>query len=199
MNSTREKAMLWLGMEISAFIFAFILYEVFHKTPYLSQRMRNFISDYALFISVIVFSLIYNLVFKKDVDFIPYVLNWNQQHFKFIPISNLRPEVILTAFGVAIPISCLFFFDQGFCSIVTNAKQNKLQKPGGYHADLFLVGLINILMSLLGCPWLHLALPHSDFHVRALADMDSEIIDGKLREKIRPNSVIEQRVTGIFE
>lgn len=46
MESTREKAMLWLGLELSGFIFAFILYEVFHKTPYLSGRMRNFISDY---------------------------------------------------------------------------------------------------------------------------------------------------------
>jgi len=195
MESTREKAMLWLGLELSGFIFAFVLYEVFHKTPYLSGRWRNFNSDYALLISVIFFSLIYNLVFKKDIVFDPYVLAWKQQEFKFIPITGMPASAIMTAFGVAIPISFLFFFDQGFCSIVTNGKNHKLQKPGGYHADLFLVGLINILMSLLGCPWLHLALPHSDFHVRALADMDSEIVDGKLRETIRPNSVIEQRVT----
>ena len=46
--------------------------------------------------------------------------------------------------GLGIPLSILFFFDQGFCSIVTNAKKNALQKPGGFHWDLFLVGCINI-------------------------------------------------------
>lgn len=98
-------------------------------------------------------------------------------------------------YGISVPLSILFFLDQGFCSIVTNGLKNKLQKPGGYHFDLFLVGVINIIMSLMGLPWLHLALPHSDFHVRKLAIIKESKSGGSIRETILAKSVIEQRVT----
>lgn len=53
-------------------------------------------------------------------------------------------------------------------------------------------------MSLLGLPWLHLALPHSDLHVRSLGESQERISGGVIREKIIEKTVLEQRVTSLL-
>ena len=70
---------------------------------------------------------------KKSEDISHYI--------RFEDITQLKGSSVAVAWAISIPLSILFFMDQGFCSIVTNAPKNKLQKPGGYHWDLFLVGL----------------------------------------------------------
>ena len=92
---------------------------------------------------------------------------------------NLNVKTTFVALGTSIPLAILFFLDQGFCSIVTNSHKNCLEKPGGFHADLFLVGVINIILSIFGLPWCHLALPHSDWHVAAVSETRIEEIDGQ--------------------
>ena len=107
-------------------------------------------------------------------------------------------SLILKAWAISIPLSIIFFLDQGFCSIVVNAPKNKLQKPGGYHWDLCLVGLTNIFLSTYGLPWLHLVLPHSDFYVRQLAEKEETKKEGDItRRNIKKNSVIEQRLSSL--
>lgn len=51
-----------------------------------------------------------------------------------------------------------------------------------------LSGLINILMSVLGLPWMHAAFPHSTLHVRQLAFVEQRVEGGHLYETwvIRP-------------
>ena len=217
-SCSRERVFLWLILMLGTFFVAFLTFSSFRRTPYLNQDIRNFLSDYSLFISVSIFTIIYNSS-TSAVSFYPYILEYTDI-FNGIEISrtsthsdfktdfvhllrieniwNLSSRVIAIAWAISIPLSVLFFLDQGFCSIVTNGAKNKLQKPGGYHLDLFLVGLVNIFMSLLGLPWLHLALPHSDFHVRGLAKLDQKISDGVVREQIRDKTVIEQRVTAFL-
>ena len=34
-----------------------------------------------------------------------------------------------------------------------------------------------IALTLMGCPWIHGALPHSPLHARALADLESRVED----------------------
>uniref|UniRef100_A0A672PBH6 Solute carrier family 4 member 11 n=1 Tax=Sinocyclocheilus grahami TaxID=75366 RepID=A0A672PBH6_SINGR len=64
-----------------------------------------------------------------------------------------------------------------------------------YHWDLTLSGLINILMSVLGLPWMHAAFPHSTLHVRQLAIVEERVEGGHLYETIV--SVKETRVTSL--
>ena len=56
----------------------------------------------------------------------------------------------------------------------------------------------NIVLSLLGLPWCHLALPHSDLHVRNLAHIDEKVVGGIVRETICSGTVLEQRVTAFM-
>lgn len=58
----------------------------------------------------------------------------------------------------------------------------RLLKGTAYHWDLTLSGLINILMSLLGLPWMHAAFPHSTLHVRQLAIVEERVEGGHLYE-----------------
>ena len=107
--------------------------------------------------------------------------------------SNVDFRILATGFLLAIPVSFCMFIDQGFCSIATNSKRHSLAKPGGYHWDLCLVGLINIGLSIYTMPIVYLAMPHSEFYVKALATMKSTIVDGHVHEQ--PTMVREQRVT----
>ena len=53
----------------------------------------------------------------------------------------------------------------------------RLKKGRSYHYDLFVVAVINSIMSIFGLPWVHPALPHSPLHVKALAEReDQEVI-----------------------
>ena len=54
----------------------------------------------------------------------------------------------------------------------------RLKKGSSYHWDLFVVGVINTLLSIFGLPWVHGALPQSPMHVRSLADMEERITIG---------------------
>lgn len=58
----------------------------------------------------------------------------------------------------------------------------RLLKGTAYHWDLMLSGLINILMSVLGLPWMHAAFPHSTLHVRQLAFVEQRVEGGHLYE-----------------
>lgn len=58
----------------------------------------------------------------------------------------------------------------------------RLLKGTAYHWDLVLSGLINILMSVLGLPWMHAAFPHSTLHVRQLAFVEQRVEGGHLYE-----------------
>lgn len=60
--------------------------------------------------------------------------------------------------------------------------RTRLLKGTAYHWDLMLSGLINILMSVLGLPWMHAAFPHSTMHVRQLACVEQRVEGGYLYE-----------------
>lgn len=58
----------------------------------------------------------------------------------------------------------------------------RLKKGTAYHWDLLVVAAVNSLLSLFGLPWVHAALPHSPFHVRALADVEDRVDQGHVFE-----------------
>lgn len=76
----------------------------------------------------------------------------------------------------------------------------RLLKGTAYHWDLMLSGLINILMSVLGLPWMHAAFPHSTLHVRQLAFVEQRVEGGHLYETwVRPPSRHRPRSNGGVE
>ena len=90
----------------------------------------------------------------------------------------------------------LLFLDQNITTRLVNAKHHKLRKGSGYHQDLLIVGLIVLVGSLFGLPWIVAATVHSLNHVRSLATHKVVQKDGEAREEIQ--SVRENRVSPLL-
>jgi hypothetical protein len=58
-----------------------------------------------------------------------------------------------TCFGLGIPLAILFFVDQLIVTNTVDNTQNNLKKGSAANWDLFVVGLMNALLSVLGLPW----------------------------------------------
>lgn len=109
-----------------------------------------------------------------------------------ISVSGLLLSPI---FGFA--ISMLFFMDQGISSRMVNIPSNKLKKGNADDWDFFLIGVLNIFMSIFGLPWVNGLLPHSPLHVKCLANFkDIATSDGKISRVIA--DVRETRIAALF-
>ncbi|VDP30717.1 unnamed protein product [Schistosoma mattheei] len=110
------------------------------------------------------------------------------------PLNLLSWPAVLGSIGIAIPLSLLFYMEQNIASAILNSPSNKLRKGPSNHWDLFVIALINIILSIFCLPWVHAALPHTPLHVKALADME-EHVDGGHHIKQTVIRVRETRLT----
>uniref|UniRef100_A0A673LL17 Bicarbonate transporter-like transmembrane domain-containing protein n=1 Tax=Sinocyclocheilus rhinocerous TaxID=307959 RepID=A0A673LL17_9TELE len=162
---TRARPLLFLLLMLGTLWVGYTLYQ-FRRSPFLHVKMREILSDCALPISVLVFSYVGSYVFNDIACESLYV-------FMFT-ICVTQKKFVLT---------------------FLNFPETMLLKGTAYHWDLTLSGLINILMSVLGLPWMHAAFPHSTLHVRQLAIVEERVEGGHLYETIV--SVKETRVTSL--
>uniref|UniRef100_A0A8D0GQB9 Solute carrier family 4 member 11 n=1 Tax=Sphenodon punctatus TaxID=8508 RepID=A0A8D0GQB9_SPHPU len=151
--------------------------------PYLHARVREILSDCALPISVLIFSIVGSYFFKEI----------ESNLFVLAPIQSLSIGSVMSAMGLGFLLSMLFFIEQNIVASLTNAPENRLVKGTAYHWDLLLVALINTGLSVFGLPWIHAAFPHSPMHVRALAYVEERVENGHIYETIV--SVKETRLT----
>ena len=108
---------LWLGLTLFNF----------KKTPFLSKRKREILSDYALPVSVIVMSLIGAVLFSKtNVKTFPFEATG--EAFKLVAFEELTVGAIFGAMGLGFSLSLLFFMDQNISAAMVDAPENKLVK-----------------------------------------------------------------------
>eukprot|EP00095_Tigriopus_kingsejongensis_P000918 maker-scaffold186_size273091-snap-gene-1.39 protein:Tk00918 transcript:maker-scaffold186_size273091-snap-gene-1.39-mRNA-1 annotation:"hypothetical protein DAPPUDRAFT_40435" len=176
---------LWLGVTLFDFT----------KTPFLNKRKREILSDYALPVSVVVFSLIGTILFSGvQVKTFPYKPTSNV--FQVVNFAALSVGSVFGAMGLGFSLSLLFFMDQNISAAMVNSPDNKLQKGNAYHWDLLVVGLINAFLCIFGLPFLHAVLPHSPLHVKCLADTEERVENGYVRDIVV--WVRETRLTNLF-
>ncbi|XP_075428761.1 solute carrier family 4 member 11 isoform X2 [Ascaphus truei] len=189
----RESAVLSLMLMFGTLWLGHTLYQ-FKKSPYLHSRVREMLSDCALPISVLTFSVVGSYFFKEI-----YIAKFNyiktESLFVLAPIGSLSMGSITSAMGLGFLLSMLFFIEQNIVASLTNAPENRLVKGTAYHWDLLLVALINTGLSVFGMPWIHAAFPHSPMHVRALANVEERVEHGHIYETIV--SVKETRLTSL--
>ena len=108
---------LWLGVTLFNF----------KKTPFLSRRKREILSDYALPVAVIVFSLIGSVLFQKTgVETFPFETKGDA--FKLVEFDKLTVGAIFGAMGLGFSLSILFFMDQNISAAMVDSPENKLVK-----------------------------------------------------------------------
>uniref|UniRef100_A0A674NJE0 Solute carrier family 4 member 11 n=1 Tax=Takifugu rubripes TaxID=31033 RepID=A0A674NJE0_TAKRU len=186
-HCTRERPLLCLLLMLGTLWMGYTLYQ-FKRSPFLHAKVREVLSDCALPISVLLFSFIGSYLFS-DIEL------HDRPTFNVAPFERLSALNILSAMGLGFLLALLIFIDQNIVVSLTNAPENRLLKGTAYHWDLMLSGLINILMSVLGLPWMHAAFPHSTLHVRQLAFVEQRVEGGHLYETIV--QVKETRLTSL--
>uniref|UniRef100_A0A8C3KIL2 Solute carrier family 4 member 11 n=1 Tax=Calidris pygmaea TaxID=425635 RepID=A0A8C3KIL2_9CHAR len=189
----RETAVLSLMLMLGTLWLGHTLYQ-FKKSPYLHARVREILSDCALPISVLTFSVVGSYIFK-EIEMSKFNYNPSKSLFVLAPVQSLSIGSVMSAMGLGFLLSMLFFIEQNIVASLTNAPENRLVKGTAYHWDLLLVALINTGLSIFGLPWIHAAFPHSPMHVRALAYVEERVENGHIYETIV--SVKETRLTSL--
>ncbi|KAL6105907.1 slc4a11 [Pungitius sinensis] len=189
---TRERPVLCLLLMLGTLWMGYTLYQ-FKRSPFLHAKVREVLSDCALPISVLLFSFIGSYVFS-DIE-LPVFKVHDRPVFRVAPFERLSAMNVVSAMGLGFLLALLIFIDQNIVVSLTNAPENRLLKGTAYHWDLMLSGLINILMSVMGLPWMHAAFPHSTLHVRQLAFVEQRVEGGHLYETIV--QVKETRLTSL--
>ncbi|XP_028816432.1 sodium bicarbonate transporter-like protein 11 isoform X2 [Denticeps clupeoides] len=189
---TRDQPILCLLLMLGTLWLGYTLFLI-KRSPFLHVKVREVVSDCALPISVMVFSFIGSYVFN-DIE-LPVFNYYNESLSNMAPFNKLTALNTLSALGLGFLLALLIFVDQNIVVSLTNAPENRLLKGTAYHWDLVLSGCINVLMSVLGLPWMHAAFPHSTLHVRQLAQVEQQVEGGHLYETIV--SVKETRLTAL--
>ena len=145
----------WLGLTLFDFV----------KTPFLSARKRELLSDYSLPVAVIVFSIIGSAGFWR-VKLEPFQFNGDNISMNLVPFEKLTVGAIFFAALLGFSLSILFFMDQNISAAMVNSPENHLKKGNAYHWDLVVVAIINVITSIFGLPFMHAVLPHSPLHVQ---------------------------------
>ncbi|XP_020617699.1 sodium bicarbonate transporter-like protein 11 isoform X1 [Orbicella faveolata] len=166
----------------------------FRKSPFLDAGKREALADYALVVAVLVMSFVASY-FMRDIQRYKFEAS-NTFSFSAAPLHKLSWGAVFAGLGLGFSLSLLFFMDQNISSAMVNNPGNRLKKGSAYHWDLLVVAAVNSFLSLFGLPWVHAALPHSPFHVRALADVEERVDRGHVFEIIV--KVRETRLSGLL-
>lgn len=170
----------------------------FKTKRYFPTRVRSTISDFAIFLTIMIMVLVDYLVGVPTPK-----LNVPD---RFEPTSNTRGWLISplgtnpwwTLLAAAVPAllcTILIFMDQQITAVIVNRKENKLKKGCGYHLDLLVVAVMLGVCSIMGLPWFVAATVLSISHVNSLK-VESECAAPGEQPKFL--GIREQRVTGFM-
>ncbi|XP_029361190.1 sodium bicarbonate cotransporter 3 isoform X2 [Echeneis naucrates] len=170
----------------------------FKTKRYFPTKVRATISDFAVFLTIMIMVLVDYLVGVPSPK-----LNVPD---RFEPTSNTRgwlisplgPNPWWTLLAAAIPAllcTILIFMDQQITAVIVNRKENKLKKGCGYHLDLLVVAVMLGVCSIMGLPWFVAATVLSISHVNSLK-LESECAAPGEQPKFL--GIREQRVTGFM-
>jgi len=181
-----------------------------------NQLTRNIVHDFAVVASILVMSVVANVVFPNvDTEslnvpdtFAPTyacceatcTTNWpidceeQEEPFRrrswLVDLFDLNGKnwVIFMAAGPAILAFVLVFLDDGITWHLINHKSHKLKHGDAYNYDTVIIALMVAVNSILGLPWLVAATVRSLNHIHAMATKSSS---GKFLK------VHESRLTGL--
>ncbi len=196
-DSRVSTELLTLVLAIGTFALSRLL-KSFGRTPYISHRVREFVSDFGPAIAITVmtgFALLESSVVIEAPE-VPDKFATTTGRPWLVDVFSLPVWAIFASAGPALMATILLFLDQNITTRLVNAPSHNLKKGAGFHLDLLVVGVITCVCSLFGLPWIVAATVHSLNHVKSLADV--EVIGDGLQKRERIVSVRENRVSPFF-
>ena len=189
----KEVPLLYLILMLGTVWFGLTLFD-FVKTPFLSPRKRELLSDYSLPVAVVVFSIIGSVGFWR-VPLDKFKLDGDYK-MELVAFGELKTGGFFFSALLGFSLSILFFMDQNISAAMVNSPENHLKKGNAYHWDLVVVAIINLITSIFGLPFMHAVLPHSPLHVQCLADKETRVTNGYAQDVV--THVRETRLTTLF-
>ncbi|XP_036830238.1 sodium-driven chloride bicarbonate exchanger isoform X2 [Oncorhynchus mykiss] len=180
----------------TVFMSAFL--KEFKFSRYFPTKLRAVISDFAVFITIFTMVLVdYALGVPSPKLKVPSVFKPTRDDRGWL-ISPLGGNPWWTTIVTVIPAllcTILIFMDQQITAVIINRKEHKLKKGCGYHLDLFVVGVMLGVCSIMGLPWFVAATVLSISHVNSLK-LESECSAPGEQPKFL--GIREQRFTGLM-
>uniref|UniRef100_A0A6V0FJW7 Bicarbonate transporter-like transmembrane domain-containing protein n=1 Tax=Zooxanthella nutricula TaxID=1333877 RepID=A0A6V0FJW7_9DINO len=172
----------------------------FNKTRFFNAKVREFVSDFAVPLSVIGNTLVANYL-HIEVEPLPVPPYFEPTKLGRPWAVNICPAdscggCVLVGAVAAIPLVLLFFIDQNVTSLLTQHPDHKLKKGAAFHYNFLLLGLFNMTFPLFGCPYVTGSLPHSPQFVRALASC--EVVGDGREQKTVIKRVCENRIAPLL-
>ncbi|XP_075301833.1 electroneutral sodium bicarbonate exchanger 1-like [Opisthocomus hoazin] len=174
------------------------LLKKFKTSRYFPTRVRCTVSDFAVFLTIVVMVLIDFVtgipspklqvpdMFKPTRDDRGWFIN---------PVGPNPWWTVLAALIPALLCTILIFMDQQITAVIVNRKEHRLKKGCGYHLDLLMVAVMLGVCSVMGLPWFVAATVLSITHVNSLK-VESECSAPGEQPKFL--GIREQRVTGLM-
>ncbi|KAM9497119.1 sodium bicarbonate cotransporter 3-like isoform 2-T2 [Clarias gariepinus] len=174
------------------------LLKQFKTERYFPTRVRSTISDFAVFLTIMVMVLVDYLVGIPSPKLnVPDRFEPTSKHRGWL-ISPLGPNpwwLVLVSVIPALLCTILIFMDQQITAVIINRKEHKLKKGCGYHLDLLVVAVMLGVCSVMGLPWFVAATVLSISHVNSLKQESSCSAPG---EQPKFLGIREQRLTGVL-
>uniref|UniRef100_A0A8C3C8J3 Anion exchange protein n=1 Tax=Cairina moschata TaxID=8855 RepID=A0A8C3C8J3_CAIMO len=172
--------------------------KMFKTSRYFPTRVRSTISDFAVFLTIVVMVLIDFLIgIPSPKLHVPHMFKPTRDDRGWL-ISPIGPNPWWTVLAALIPAllcTILIFMDQQITAVIVNRKEHRLKKGCGYHLDLFMVAVMLGVCSVMGLPWFVAATVLSITHVNSLKLESGCSAPG---EQPRFLGIREQRVTGLM-
>ncbi|XP_038016841.1 sodium bicarbonate cotransporter 3 isoform X12 [Motacilla alba alba] len=170
----------------------------FKTKRYFPTKVRSTISDFAVFLTIVIMVLIDYLVGVPSPKLhVPEKFEPTRKDRGWFidPLGGNPWWTLLIASLPALLCTILIFMDQQITAVIINRKEHKLKKGCGYHLDLLMVGIMLGICSIMGLPWFVAATVLSISHVNSLK-VESECSAPGEQPKFL--GIREQRVTGLM-
>ncbi|KAM7122366.1 LOW QUALITY PROTEIN: sodium bicarbonate cotransporter 3 [Ciconia maguari] len=170
----------------------------FKTKRYFPTKVRSTISDFAVFLTIVIMVLIDYLVGVPSPKLhVPEKFEPTRPDRGWFidPLGTNPWWTLLIAAVPALLCTILIFMDQQITAVIINRKEHKLKKGCGYHLDLLMVGVMLGICSVMGLPWFVAATVLSISHVNSLK-VESECSAPGEQPKFL--GIREQRVTGLM-
>ncbi|XP_010210003.1 PREDICTED: sodium bicarbonate cotransporter 3 isoform X2 [Tinamus guttatus] len=170
----------------------------FKTKRYFPTKVRSTISDFAVFLTIVIMVLIDYLVGVPSPKLhVPEKFEPTRKDRGWFidPLGDNPWWTLLIAAVPALLCTILIFMDQQITAVIINRKEHKLKKGCGYHLDLLMVGVMLGICSIMGLPWFVAATVLSISHVNSLK-VESECSAPGEQPKFL--GIREQRVTGLM-
>nr|XP_057903868.1 sodium bicarbonate cotransporter 3-like isoform X2 [Doryrhamphus excisus] len=170
----------------------------FKTERYFPTKVRSTISDFAVFITIMIMVLVdYLMGIPSPKLNVPDRFEPTSKNRGWLmdPLGGNPWWTMLIAALPALLCTILIFMDQQITAVIINRKEHKLKKGCGYHLDLLIVAIMLGVCSIMGLPWFVAATVLSISHVNSLKVESGCSAPG---EQPKFLGIREQRVTGFM-